>query len=287
MKRLFLYAILAGLLFCGCHNPEPSPEAPTATLPQAQTVQTEAPTEQETVPAQTEAATEPETTPVQTEPYDVPIYLVEEIAYTDSRRMQYFYDDALNLIREETWDIENNLLCITYYEDHDANGMPHRARVEWADSEPYYINYTYREDGKLLSVAEEGFEDSGCEYIYNAQGQLIEKRSMYEGEPFEITYLEYTGGVLTKVWRVDQAGEIGFDGVVEDGRILEKYFPDPGYESRLLYRYDERGLLIAREVEEYGEVHPNVIYRYTAEQVVDSRRAAYLRELQNILLDII
>ena len=265
MKRLIALALLCCLLLCACGKPE-APTVPATEAP------TEAPTEETTEASQTGPVT---------------VYLLTEVFFYDSGYNQYRYDDDHNINTCGVFDMENQPIYDTFFEEKDANGMAKEVRVMWTDATPGDTRLlTYSEDGKLQEELIAGSNFTGSQYVYDDDGNRIEKRDYYEGILEATVYCEYEAGVLTAAYSEDAQGNKVYECRIENGRILEKVFYDYESEYGYLYEYDDNGNMIGSTYYFEGESHPAGQYLYAAVEV-DAQRAPYLLAQQAYLLGII
>lgn len=251
MKKWFLLVLC--LLLCGC----------------------QATNNGATEPAQPEASMPPE---------QVTVYLLEKSVLSDSGFTQYFYDGDYNIIRSETYTIENELMHTTQYKNLDENGM--FGSVYWANDGETFDRRTviWQPDGKIQE--EQSSPDySGFRYEYSQEGRLVKKQEYYENELFLTVHYAYDGDTLDRIYCIDAEGRLDYECRIENGRIAEKtYYTPNGYVSySYTYRYDANGNL--EQLEEHLEdyVHPSELYSYKA-VTVDAQRAVYLLGQQRYLL---
>lgn len=300
MKRTLLAGLALCLLLCGCDSGTKTSENPTREPTHASTEApankaTEPSIEETTTPATepiTEPATEPTTEPA-TEPATEPVasadkvtvYLVERTDYYDSGRCEYYYDDNYNIISNQVYTLENELMYTSIFEDPDENGMPRRLYTLWSDNtmgDDWVISWF--QDGKIKEMQ---LKDSftGYQYEYDQKGDVIEKRSYYEGILEDRVCYEYNGSELWRVYSEDIEGNHIYDCRIEDGVIIEKAFLDPEASYSYFYEYDENGNWIIESFLFDGELSPASVHSYIAVEV-DADRAPYLLEQQKYLLSI-
>ncbi|MBQ9148132.1 MAG: hypothetical protein IJX69_01045 [Oscillospiraceae bacterium] len=271
MKRLLVLVIVACLLLCGCSQTVPTPTEPS---------------QRATTPTSTEPASEKVTDPTQTQSEKVTVYLLEKSVLYDSGATVYHYDEDYNLDSYIVYTIENDIMYTAHFEEKDANGMACRYWAEWpgydgADAQ----TLTYSDDGKIQEIRYAGDTFCGTRYVYDLDGNLIEKQDFYEDSLQAAVYYEYDGDVLTLVYGEDMASGTQFECILEDGRIVEKICRDSDSSYSYFYEYDEHGNLIQESFVLDGEVIPSEQYSYQPVEV-DADRAPYLLEQQKYLLAI-
>lgn len=265
MKRIFALTLFICILLCGCGKAGTAPgESGLDDNTSSTTLSTETPSQPN-------------------QPEKVTVYLLEKSVLADSGYTEYFYDENYNLIKYDTFTIENALRFTCYYEDRDANGMPLKVREVWGPDYCNVYTLTWDNDGKLL----EEVGDSNIKYDYDAAGKLIKKSEYYEGALFSAVHYEYNGDMLTKIYRTNADERLEFECRVENNRIVEKrYYDEQGnVEYTFDLVYDKNGNL-TKEIEHYeDETATSKLYTYKAVEV-DANRAQYLLELQKHLLAI-
>ena len=278
MKRIGILILIAGLLLCGCRNAEKA-EQPTA--PEATTEATAEATTEATIEATTEATTEA------TEPQEelVTVYLLESSFLCDSGKTEYYYDEHNNIDHYKVFNMENDLLFTTRFEEKDANGMAGYVYDDWGEDRGEGMRLTHFADGKRKEFLLEGSNFSGCQYEYDLKGDITEKREYWEGILENTVYYEYDGEELIRVYCALPDGENVFSCRVIDGRIIEKvvYSEEGGYSY--FYTYDENGNLTQVEFLCEGERSISETFVYRAVEV-DFDRAGYLRHQQNALISV-
>ena len=276
MRRLIVLAVLAGLLLCGCGEAAPLP-----TQTPAQTTGT--PTAPSTQPT---AEPTTQTTAAPTEAPPVTVYLLDKIVIFDSGYMQFAYDENHNIDSYDIFTIENDIMCRTFFEEKDANGMAGTVRLQWPDGSGEIQKLTYSPDGKLQEKVYEGSEYTGNQYEYDAQGNLTQRREYYDGILQTVVYCEYDGGMLTAARCEDTGGNPIFRCRIENGLVMEKNFTDSYAEYTCRYEYDENRNPVRTVVYYDGEETPGELF-YFVEVEVEADRAPYLLEQQTYLLAII
>ena len=186
-----------------------------------------------------------------------------------SQTFEYAYDSDGNLLKETFYQRETIFHIYEYA--YDANGnMTQKSyrerRFEWdlAPSLQYVIDYTYDANNRLIKKVTTRSEEnvSTVEYVYNAQGQLIEE-SYSSDTHFHYTYDE-NGNLLKKTRGNQTMEEYTYD---ENGNLIKsetassaETFPYYTYE----YIYDERGTLI-REISTAG-TNPSAFINYNYDE---------------------
>ena len=287
MKRVFALVLALVLLLAGCETVPPEDTAPAAKPTEATAAPTEAtaaPTEEPSTEAPTEEATEPPATAESTQPETVTVYLLVKSVIADSGHMEYIYDSNYNIVESHCVTIENEPMYTGYWEEPDANGMPCRRRVLWAYGDEFSQVLTFFADGKPESVLDGSDPTTGFRYYYDNKGDLIRREELYEGEAYNTVFYEYEGETLTAVYARDAQGNLVFDSVLENGRILEKNYYDSGEPYAYRFEYDAFGNLVGELFVMDGETLPGVQYHYEPVEVSQDR-AWYLIEQQKLLLD--
>lgn len=276
MKRILMVMLVSCLLLCGCRSAAPETTEP-APAP-------------ETTDATTEVTTEATTEATQPQAARVTVYLLECAYMTDSGRMEYHYDEHYNIDYYEVFDMENNLLFTTRFDEKDENGMAGYVWSDWGDGSGEGMYWTYFADGKPKEALYEVSNFSGYQYEYDLKGDITEQREYWEGILQSVVYYEYEGEQLSRVYCEDAQGARLYDCHVENGRIAEKHCyaqeGDYSYSYTYIYTYDENGNLALVEFLYEGERSPSDAYTYKAVEV-DADRAGYLINQQKYQLSII
>ena len=295
MKRLIAYALLCCLLLCACGHPaepketQPTTEPATQTQPTTESLQQ---TQPATEPAaestsETQEPTGETTEPTQSVEEKVTVYLLKKVTYFDSGSVEYHYDENYNIDSYTIFTLENTVMCEVFFEEKDANGMACVVRNQWPEGiEGEIRNLTYFEDGRLKEEQFAGSNFSGCQYEYDREGNLIEKREYYDGMLISAVYFEYDYDQLTIAYCEDNAGSKVFECWIENGRIVAKIFLDSGEDYGYRYEYDENNNMVSMTLYYEGETFPGDQYFYEAVEV-DADRVRYLQEQQKYLIPIV
>lgn len=276
MKRLLIPVLVICLLLSGCCFTLPWLDEPVLTPTPIQTdpsvTDTSEPPVEETDPHVNDTeAPQPEE--------KVTVYLVERTDYFDSGYVQYNYDNNFNILSYDVFSIENEPMFTSIFEEHNISGMP----CKLTQFEEHWI-LSWFEDGKIREAQLEG-TFTGYQYEYDFIGNLIQKRSYYEGILEETVCFEYNGDELLRMYCEDMDGNHIYDCRVENGLIIEKAYSQDfgGYSS--FYVYDENGNLINETGLYEGESIPVQNHTYKAVEV-DASRAQYLMEQQKYLISV-
>ena len=274
MKKSLIFLLVGLLCFSLCACQEEAPERERAVK---ESTEATTPTEQTTTQIpETQDTTEP--APVL--PEKVTVYLLEKEVLFDSGYTEYTYDKNYNITGSTTYSIENDVMFTTTFSAFDVNGMPCKVETHGENRTMVWF-----QDGKLKEEQYDGSNFSGVQYEYDQKGDIIEKRSYYDGILETIVYYQYEGDKLSAVYGEDRVGTLQFECLIENGRIVEaSYYTDGGY--RNVYEYDQQGNLVQDWFVFEGEKTPGTQYSYKAVEV-DPSRVPYLLQQQKYLIPIV
>jgi len=296
MKKLLACLLTLTLLLtavsCAAASPETKGDEKTETAEETLTAKTEEPKKTEEAkkteePKKTEEEEKKETEEKPEPPKEekVTVYLLKKMVLFDSGETVYSYDKDYNLDRATVYNLEKEKTYEVLYEEKDGNGMACRIRTVWSD--PSFgdtLLRTYFADGKVKEETYEGSNFTGSQYDYDAKGDLVTKRSYYDGILESEEHYEYSGETLTALYGLDPQGNKLFECRVEKGLILEKKdYENPNNSFSTLYEYDGEGNLIRSTAVMDGEQIPGEEFHYEKVEL-DPERAALLQMQQDLLL---
>lgn len=189
----------------------------------------------------------------------------------------YTYDDQGRLITEKrVKKFEGESKSYTEYNSYTYNEHGDVASLESSDlGFTYRINYeyTYSEDGKILSVTDLSSEET-TRYVYNDAGQLIEKAN--ESAVYRYTY-DKNGNLIKETINEDYEAqnsmtEYTYD---SDGRLIQTVTTSTHSGSKqsasCKYEYDEYGILVKEihsdvERQDYTQAYSDFVYFYSPQE---------------------
>lgn len=290
MKRIILaFTLLACLLFAGCGKTDGGKTESNVTTQSKTSTQTESESTTTNTTDKTKASTQKKTKATtkttQSQPETVTVYLLKKTFLCDNGPTKFYYDKNHNISYYNCMTMEGSTRYNRYFEEQDANGMPCKIRTEWPGGDTYSSTLTYFADGKIESEMEDGSNFTGYQYAYDQKGDLIEKREYYDGILQTSVIFKYDGEKLKDVYCENAEGELIYDCVLKNGRIMSENHYDAAYAYGYTYKYDKNGNLISKSIVMDGETQPLVEYSYKAVKV-DYDRACYLQQQQKYLLSI-
>lgn len=161
---------------------------------------------------------------------------------------KYYYDESGKLVREEHYEYKSKYQtvesCITY--EYDENGNCTHKHTEGQDGEEQDEYHEYDAAGNEIGSWWGDYKEER-RYDYDDHGSVIAyyEPNRYQGKDG----LEYTSEY-----------EYNSDGTV---RTTTSYEADYGHQSAYIeYTYDEKGLLVRKDVTSYGEYKGHWEYVY-------------------------
>ena len=283
MKKTLILLFVLTLLLCGCGK-EPAPETAAPTdLPEV--------TEVTEIPEDQEAVTEP---PAETETITVTRQVrMASLDENGEERWyrEYSYDELgrLSAEREVSSNGEETYSTAVTYSETGAQTL-----YTYPEGRTATVRETWDEQGNVIlsEYIESGEVEHYTEYVYDAQGRLIEdithyvfesavprNKYSYDEAGNQIGHYEYSGEELTGWLETtrDEEGRrtgtvyYGFDGAVMsrteyswegNTEIGSRMDPDGTVYMVILTTYDEEGNLLRQETQQEGFVISCTEYTY-------------------------
>ncbi len=185
-------------------------------------------------------------------------------------KIEYYYDDSGNLIKDTSMGVDGVVKSATEY-IYDANGNKISSVAFWYDDAGEPVNteirdYTYDDQGHMLSAKSREFEDDWALYTYDDAGNLIKEENQY-GDMY-----------ILKAYTYDENNRL-----VSKEENMGDYIG--GYNSITTYTYDDNGNVISKNVSDRG----CTVYNYVAAvetETDNSWRNAYLNYVKTELEDV-